>query len=452
MTTPVIGATAKPASEIHNSVDAGEPLKARSNARDHVGPLTWVLTGKLTLMASNAALMLLLTYLMELTLYGVFVAAISGQLLLSRLLLLGVDSGMIRMRGLPELREQSGQIVRAGLSVIFFGSGVFALILAMLWVISFWVPVTLWLAGSILAGALGTAWVDYSYCYRLSELQYRAAGLVQSGTGIGRLILTGAAVLLIPEAPRLVFLVYPAVSLVSGLGLTIALTRKDWPWPDSRLIRRLLRFSLWLGAANVTGLLGLYLCTFLLVAMGLEAENGIFGLCLTLSMGFFAIYNAFGEYMSPRMARLVTAEELRSFLPRALGAALAIVTACVPIVIAMGIMLPRILPPEFAGMSPTFYLLSASMLLLIVQSPFQNACVQQLRPHLVVIGWMLRVLIAGLLCVALAGRWGALGAAVAQLSAAILALVAFAVFAIVGLRSAASARLPNSRALDELER
>lgn len=441
MTTPVIGATAKPASETHSSVGAGEPLKALSNARDHVWPLTWVLTGKLTLMGSNAALMLLLTYVMELTLYGVFVAAISGQLLLSRLLLLGVDSGMIRLRGLPELREQSGQIVRAGLSVIFYGSGVFALILAVLWVISFWVPVALWLAGSIFAGALGSALVDYSYCYRLSELQYRAAGQVQSGTGIGRLLLTGAAILLIPEAPRLVFLVYPAVSLVSGLGLTVALTRKNRLRPDPGLIRRLLRFSLWLGAANVTGILGLYVCTFLLVALGLEAENGIFGLCLTLSMGFFAICNAYGEYISPRMARLVTVEELRHFLPRALGLALAIVAACVPIVIAVGVTLPRILPPEFAGISPTFYLLAASMLLLIVQSPFQNACVQQLRPHLVVIGWMLRVLIAGLICVALAGRWGAFGAAVAQLGASILALVAFAVFAIVGLRSAAAARI-----------
>ncbi|MGH9906359.1 MAG: hypothetical protein ACRD8U_12350, partial [Pyrinomonadaceae bacterium] len=87
----------------------------------------------------------------------------------------------------------SGQFVRAGLSVIFYCTTSFAVILIPLWVVSFWLPVPKWpwwLVGSIFAGALGTALVDYNYCYRLSELQYRASSLVQSSTstqlGVGQ--------------------------------------------------------------------------------------------------------------------------------------------------------------------------------------------------------------------------------------------------------------------------
>lgn len=447
MTIRAILAAAKPGNEVRSWGGTGEPLGAWSSVRDRAGELSWVLSGKLALMGANAALMLFLARVMELKLYGLLVVAISGQLLLSRFLLQGVDFGMIRLRSLPQLREDSGKIVRAGLSLIFYATGAFALILVALWVMSFWLPLPqwpLWLVGSILAGAVGTALVDYNYCYRLSELQYRAAGLVQSSTGIGRLILTSAAVLLIPDVPQLVFIAYPVASMLSGLGLTAVLVQKHWLRPEPSLIRRLFRFSSWLGVAHVTVILSLYQGTFVLPALGQEAETGIFGLCLMLSMGFFALYNAFGEYVSPRMARLETEKELPGFLARALGSALAIATACIPIVIAMGMLLPRVLPPEFAGMSATFYFVAASMLLLIVQGPLEGACVYLLRPRLVVLGWVLRVFISVLLGVALASRWGALGVAVAQLGASIAALTAFAVFIIVGLRSAASARTAES--------
>ncbi len=445
MTNPVIAAGTKRVDKILNWIVAVEPVAAFSGIRGRAAELGWVFLGKLALIGANAVLMFLLAEVMELKLYGVLVAAISGQLLLSRFFLLGVDFGMIRLRTLPESSEAGRNVVSAGLFVIYYAAAAWGLIVVALGIVSFWFPVPTWLVGSIYLGGIGTAFVDYYYCYRLSEQQYRAAGLVQSGMGITRLILSGAAVLLIPAFPYLVFIVYPGATLIAGLALIADLAWRHRLRPEKIHVWPLLRFSLWLGAANVAALLSLYLGTFLLLGFGLEAENGILGLCLTLSMGFFAVYNAFGEYVSARIARLESAKAIPGFLATWLGVGLAIAVACIPIAFAMGVLIPRFLPPEFAGMSGTLYLLSASMLMLLVQAPLQCACVYLLRPNFVVFGWVIRVLFAGVLTVVLARGWGAFGAAVAQLVASIAAWAAFAVFVIVGVRSAASFRISELR-------
>ncbi|HEY7711425.1 MAG TPA: hypothetical protein VIG57_15500, partial [Candidatus Entotheonella sp.] len=61
-----------------------------------------MLGGKFGLMGANATLMLLLAERLELETYGLLVTVISAQLLISRVVMLGVDAGMIRMRTLPE--------------------------------------------------------------------------------------------------------------------------------------------------------------------------------------------------------------------------------------------------------------------------------------------------------------------------------------------------------------
>jgi O-antigen/teichoic acid export membrane protein len=412
----------------------GDLIGLWSATRSRGGELSWVLGGKLALMGANAALMLLLAHLMDLKLYGLMVTAISGQLLLSRLLLLGVDFGMIRLRS-EELNGHEG-IVRAGLMVISGTTSVLAMVLLALSLISLWLPLPLgppWFVGSIFAGAVGSALVDYVYCYRLSGLQYRAAGLVQSGTSLARFVLTGSSAFLFPDQPHLVFLAYPTAALLIGLTLTAATWRANQLKPAFKLVMRLLRFSLWLGAANVTIILSLYQGIFLLILLRQEAQTGIFGLSLTLSLGFFAVYNAFGEYVLPQMARLENSKELQRFVKRALPGALAVASACVPVVILMGVILPKFLRPELREMS-TFYFLAASMLLLIIQAPLEGAFMYLLRPHLVVVGWLLRVVFTFLLGFLLASEKGALGAAIAQTGAALIHLGACAAFAVIQLQ------------------
>ncbi len=441
MNIPVFAARTKRVDKILGWIIAVEPVSALSNIRGRAGELGWVFAGKLALIGANAVLMFLLAEVMELELYGVLVAAISGQLVLSRLLLLGVDFGMIRLRTLR--LNEADQVVKAGLHVIIHSAAVVGLIVMAIGIVSFWSTTPFLLLSSIYLGAVGTALVDYYYCYQLSEQQFRNAGLVQSGTGVARLILSGAAVLLVPSIPFLVFVVYPATSLISGSVLAAGLARRYQFKAKRTSVWPLLRFSLWLGAANVATLTSLYLGTFLLLGFGLEEENGILGLCLALSMGFFAVYNAFGEYVSARIARVESAKEIPGFVATWLGVALAIAVVCIPIALGMGLIIPRFLPPGFGTMSLPLYLLCAAMLILLIQSPLQSACVYLLRPHLVVFGWVIRILVAAVLTVVLAPGWGALGAAAAQLFASIIACIAFTVFVIVGIRSGASPRISD---------
>src|SRR5688572_15363332 len=102
----------------------GGPLDLRSTISKGGGDLSWVFAGKLALMGTNAAVMLFLANRLELNTYGLLVLTISGQLLISRMLLIGVDSGMVRLTAVPELMPRAKQVVAAGLVVIAVTSGI----------------------------------------------------------------------------------------------------------------------------------------------------------------------------------------------------------------------------------------------------------------------------------------------------------------------------------------
>lgn len=407
--------------------------------RSRAGELTWVLLGKLALMGSNAALMLLLAQRLELGTYGLLVTVIGAQILLSRLLMLGVDSGMIRLLALPELRHRSNEVVNAGLLVLWCTAGILVLgSLTVGPVLFSLAPVRwpAWALASIVAGAIGMGLVDYGYCYRLSRLEYCAAALLQGGTALSRLGLTAAAALFYPSHPQVVLVAYPVASLLSGLVQTVALTRAGFAWPERALIRRLLRYSLWLGGADMVTVLSLHQGTFLLTLLDQRGSVGLFGLGLTLSLGFIAVSHALFEYLFTRVVRLESIKLMPRFLARALGVALAVVLACVPLIVAAGSLIPWFIPPELRGAVPIFYLLSASMLLLILQCPFNVVCLYLLRPHLLMSVLALRVVLIGALGLSLAPSGGAMGAAAAQFGGTALALATLAVLIALGRPSA----------------
>jgi O-antigen/teichoic acid export membrane protein len=413
-------------------------LSFRQPAED----LAWVIAGKLAMMGANAVLMLLLAKVLELKLFGLLVTSISGQLLLSRVLLLGVETGVVRLHMLPELRHQDRELFNAGWFVIWRTSALSILVaLAAIWARDVsaeprWPDLVI---ASVVAGAIGTALVDYSYGFHLSHVRYRTAALSQSLTAVGRLAITLLTVLVWPQRPQLAFLAYGGASLAFGLAQA-ALIRSSQSggesWPDRALVRRLLRFSVWQGGASFVSLFYLYQGIFLLIWSGQEAAAGIFGLGLTLSMGFFAIYNAYGEYLLPRIARVKSLSELPPFLLGAFGGALLLALAGVPVAITIEVIVTRILNPELGDIVPVFYCVSASMLLLICQCPLEATCKYLMRPELLMFGWILRVICVGGLALMLAPRWGAWGAAVAQLGGTAVVLVAFATCVIAALRHA----------------
>jgi hypothetical protein len=166
------------------------------------GELSWVIGGKLALMGANAAAMLFLANRLELNMYGLLVLTISGQLLISRLLLLGVDSGMVRLSAVPDLRSRAEEVVTAGLVIIACMCGVllvvFLLTLPFLFRLSEQTPPVVFLF--IAEGAVGTALVDYAYSFRMARHEYPSASLAQGGTAIFRLGLTLLAAVKLPTS------------------------------------------------------------------------------------------------------------------------------------------------------------------------------------------------------------------------------------------------------------
>lgn len=397
----------------------GGPLDLWSTVSKGGGELSWVLAGKFALMGANAAVMLFLAKRLELNTYGLLVLTISGQLLISRLLMLGVDSGMVRLSAVPELKARAQEVVTAGLVFIACTSGV--LLVAILLAVPF-LSQPAWVLLCIAAGAIGTSLVDYGYSYRLAHHEYRAATLAQGGTAIWRFGLTTLAAVKLPANPLAIFVAYHGASLISGVVQALLIARSG-ERPERALIKRLLRYSYWLGKANVIVIFSLYQGTFLLMMLNQPAATGLFGLGLTLSLGFFAVYNACSEYFSVRIRAVEHVEDLSRFMKRATAAAVVLILACVPVMFVVAALIVWLLGPEWREVVPIFVYLSVSMVLLILQAPLVAMCQYLLKPQLITLGWAMRVVFIGIAGLILAPQMGALGAAIAQLIGSALALI-----------------------------
>lgn len=412
----------------------GGPFDLWSTVTKGGGELSWVFAGKLALMGSNAAVMLFLANRLPLDTYGLLVLTISGQLLISRLLLIGVDSGMVRLTALPELKARAQQVVTAGLIVIAATSGVLlvAMVLAIPFVSLSRTPT--WLLLCVAAGAIGTALVDYGYSFRLARYEYPAASLAQGGTAIWRFGLTMLAAVKLPSNPVAVFAAYHGASLISGVVQALLIAKVS-ERTDRALIKRLLGYSYWIGQANVIVIFSLYQGTFLLMMLNQAAATGLFGLGLTLSLGFFAIYNAYSEYLAVRIRAFEHVSDVPRFMKLAMAAALVLTFACIPIIFVIAALMPWLLGPEWREV-PIFVLLSASMVLLIFQAPLVAACQYLLKPHLITLGWVLRVIFIGIAGLTLAPQMGAIGAAIAQLIGSAIALLVLSWLVVNSLRTA----------------
>lgn len=412
----------------------GGPNDLWSTVSKGGGELSWVFAGKFSLMGANAALMLFLATRLDLNTYGLLVLTISAQLLISRLLLIGVDSGMVRLTAVPELRSRTPQLVAAGLVVIAGTSGV--LLVAILFAIPFGSQsdTPAWLLLCVAAGAIGTALVDYGYSFRLARQEYPPATLAQGGTAVWRFGLTTLAAVKLPANPVAVFAAYHGASLISGIVQTLLLSRMS-ERPDRPLIKRLLGYSYWLGKANVIVIFSLYQGTFLLMILNQPAATGRFGLGLTLSLGFFAVYNAYSEYLSVRVRAIEHVKDIPRFLKRAIAAGVVLILACVPIVFVVAAVMPWFLGPEWREV-PIFVWLSVSMLLLILQAPLAAVCHYLLKPQLITLAWVMRVIFIGVAGIILAPKMGATGAAVAQTIGSALALIALGWLVFSSIRSA----------------
>ena len=402
--------------------------------------LIWVILGKAALIGANAALMLMLARRLDLKTYGLLVTVISAQLLISRVLLVGVDRGIMRLRTVAELQVSPHSIVQAGLAVIAYTSLVSVLACVTTGLILFLSGSTTLVLATVVSatiGALGTTLVDYSYAFYLSHLQFRAASMVQSISATGRFILTISVALVYPHRPSMIFLSYAGASLAFGI-LNLALAMRGVGFRrDHRLMAKMVRYTLWPCSTNIVVILGVYEGTFLITALHQQEASGLFGLALTLSMGFFAVYQAYFEYLLPKVAHIPSRRELPRFLLRAYFLALLFIFVGIPAGWFIGRFVPDLLQPGLHGVVPIFYTLSISMILLMLQTPLEVTVHYLLRPHLITAGWTVRVITMALLGLAFVPATGAQGMAWAQVGGGIAGLLAIGVMGVVSLASGA---------------
>ena len=400
-----------------------------SGARAHVRPVSWLLAAKFGLLAANAVLMLYLVHALDIATYGVLVTTIGAQLLISRLLMVGVDGGMMRLIETSDLRTRSAELVSAGLVVMLFTSGGLLVLAAVLLPLSVSLGASVVPVVCLLAGAIGTSFVDYMYSWRLARHQYAQAAVAQAGTAVWRLGLTMGAALVLPRHPAAVFAAYHGASLVSGLGQAAVIVNRGLPWPGRDLMRVLVSYSKWQAKTNAVVIFCLHQGTFLLMLLGQPAGAGVFGLCLTLSLGFFGIYHACYEYLTVRVRSLPDTSTLPRFLARSSALALGVSVVCLPAIgVVMGL-LDWFLVPKVSEAGPIFGFLVLSMIVLMLQAPLEAACHYLLRPHLITVAWVVRALSIGIAGVILVPRMSAIGAAIAQIigfsvGSAVLALLA----------------------------
>lgn len=413
----------------------GGPLGLWAQIRKPSAELSWVLAGKVCLIGANAAVMLFLANRLELTTYGLLVITISGQLLISRLLMVGVDAGMVRLTAIPELRSRSQAVVSAGLVVMACTTAALLLVWVLVTPVLSHFAVSSSIVAFIVAGSIGTSLVDYGYSFRLARQEYPLAALAQGGTAIWRAAFTILAALKLPANPFAAFMAYHGASLLAGLVHTLLIARVA-ERPDRALTKRLLRYSFWLGKANVIVIFSLYQGTFLLMVLNQPAATGLFGLGLTLSLGFFAIYNAYSEYLSVRIRSVKHVTDIPRFIKRALVGAGFLILGCLPLVFVVTTLMPWFLGPVGLEVVPIFAYLSASMLLLILQAPLVAACHYLLKPRLITFSWVIRVVLITIFGLILASHSGAIGVAIAQLIGSALVLLVLGWMVADSLRSA----------------
>jgi len=390
--TQALPSTIKAKEKLRSWVAVGGLSGLRTTVSKAGRELSWVLLGKFCLMGANAGLMLFLANRLDLNTYGLLVITISAQLLISRLLMLGVDAGIVRLTAMSDLRSLSREVVSAGLVAIICTSTILLVLVLLITPVLSILGIPVWLIACITAGSIGTSFVDYGYSFRLARHEYAFAAVTQGGTAIWRLALTTLASVILVAHPIAVFVAYHAASFVSGLAQAFLIFARKWQQPGKALTRRLLGYSFWQAKANVTVIFCLYQGTFFLMLLKERGETGIFGLGLTLSLGFFAIYNAYFEYLLTRI-RLVQRTAVQHFVTRSLLAASLLVLACVPIVLAL-LKVIALLGPERLQVVATFVYLSASMMILILQAPLEAACHYALKPQIVSIGWLIRAVVS----------------------------------------------------------
>jgi O-antigen/teichoic acid export membrane protein len=390
------------------------------------GGLGWTLFGRLALTAANAVMMLLLALVfLEPRTFGVFVTTVGAQLLLSRLILVGVDQAVIRLftaersvlRGEAALAAGFRSTLRLSVPVSIAGGLGTLLVLP---------PAAA--AGAVM-GAIGVAWFDIGCAAGLARLQYRRVGLLFAALPSLRAAATVAVAALVAADSSAPVFAQGAFTLLFGALLLAAPSTRAATTAAPGDLRQLWSYSIWTGLADAAVILALHFGVFVLTALDRTEEAGVLGFAMQFALGLFAVFLALYQTLLPRVSRIAEVSELPAFLKAAWRTAGGLSALCAALAVAIGLGGPPLVAmvrPELAGFAPSFWALAAFMIVLVLEAPLGVTCHWLLRPRLQLAGLSIRCLAIGVLAAWLAPVHGALGAALAQAGGATIAAVALA--------------------------
>lgn len=425
-----------------------DPAASRwSGVRDVAGQASWLAAGKGTLIAVNIVLQVFLAQRLPLDSYGILITLIGAQIFLSRVLLAGSNTGMIRLRTTPEFRSRPQDVVVAGLGVVLVNSVLLiGLGLLLRPLVTHWLRWPGWALDSLVGGSIGMALVDYAYAHHLARLQYRGAALSQALPALLRLALTVGAAFASGGDRRAIFFAYAGSTLLGGAVQVPSLLKGKWGIANAG---RLLRYSLYCAGTDILATLSYQEGTFLVSLAGFAAGAGTYGFALTISLGVSVLYSATIDYLLPRAARVEDFRHLAPFTRRTAAVTSALALICAAGMPVVGWLVHRFFQPHLWPSVPIFYVLGGSMLLLILQTPLEMACQYMLRADLIVASWLVRVLaIGGLGFALLSGSNESQAAwrmATAQLAGGVCSLVVLGVLTWIAWRRFAHASSVGGR-------
>ncbi len=410
---------------------AGRRLAVRA------GPL---LLGKSVLLLGNALLLIVLGRRLPAFSFALITTVFSAQMILSRILLFGVDVSALRLQWTAEdsnlVRGAAARILLCAVSATAFLS-VAVTVAGQLGV---WIGSVWWLPLMIAAGAIGLAFIDYAYWQYLARLNYARAALLQGGSAFLRAALGIWAVLAGWSNP------FRIVALLVGIPLVIGLAANRGEFSLARRarfseVRKLLRYSGWQAVSTVFGTISLQFGAPLLWSLRKPVDAAIIGFAAMIGTGGAIASQAMQEFLISRAAQL-SQSTVSVFLRKA--TALSVLSAAVllgALVVAFDQM-ARLMDPRLSSKPAVFWLISFSLAVYLLHAPLEAVCHYLLRPSLIVISRGARVLIAVGLGFHLGASQGAPGVALAQLIAAVCSL-----FLLAALTMAAILKTRGERAL-----
>lgn len=358
-----------------------------------------MLIGRLTMTAATAALMLLcaLVFMDEAT-FGVFSTCIGAQLVLSRGVLLGLDSSVVRLHTAAQDRIEP---VRAAVSIA--GTlGLAALLLGAI-LAPFQPRGMRWeLILAVAFGAVGSAWFDLGCAVVLARLRYRAAGLLTAAMPTIRLGVTLAACVATHDDSLLPSIAFSAATFAAGVVLLVTVARR-FGWHAGRaMFWRELQYTKWIGMSDAATVLSIYVGLFVLLSRQFADAAGRYAFGLQLMQGMLAVFLAFYQSLLPRAARLGGLDSLPVFLRDGFRTAVKLALVCAVGAALCASIVPMVLQsvrPGLVGFGPAFLGLSIFVIVLMFEAPLGVTCQFLLRPQLQLLALCVRaatILVCGM--------------------------------------------------------